>query len=192
MNDRNIMKRSFKIGDLLGLEIRTRPSALLAAILIWAIFSLVCIRIFKWKPKTAAAGGFLAMVIHFFSEGWHQLGHSQMAEQTGYPMHGMEFWGPLATSLYPENEGMLSADVHIQRALGGPIFSLALTMITGAIALALRPLGGPALILAFFTFLDNMLVFTVGALFPLSFNDGGTLLHWWGHRQRGQRFLILN
>ncbi len=192
MSDKKLWERSFKIGRLLDLEIRARPSTFLTAILFWILFSLVGIRILKWKPEKSAAAGFLAMLIHFMSEWWHQIGHSQMAEQTGHPMKGMEFWGPLSTSLYPDNEGMLSADVHIQRALGGPIFSFALALISGAIAMALRPLGGPGLVLAYFTFLDNLLVFTVGALIPLRFNDGGTLLHWWGHRPAGRRFLVLD
>jgi len=128
-------------------------------------------------------GGFLAMVIHFTSEWWHQMGHAQAAEQTGYPMRSMEFVGPLALSKYPGNEGMLSAEVHIQRALGGPIFSFLLAIVSGTIALILRPLGGPALVLAFFTFLDNLLVFSIGALLPLGFTDGSSLLQWWGHRR---------
>jgi Zn-dependent protease len=192
MSERKLFKRPFKVGNILGIEILARPSAILAALLIWLIFSLLGIKAFKWKPATAVSSGFLAMVIHFISEGWHQIGHSQMAEQTGYPMEGMEFWGPLATSKYPENEGMLAADVHIQRALGGPIFSFTLALISCVITLALRPIGGPALILAFFTFLDNLLVFTVGALFPLGFNDGSTLLHWWPQRPHGRRFLSLD
>ncbi len=169
MTDEKLWKKSFKIGHISGLEIRTRPSTLLAAILLWAVLSLIGIKVFKWKPENSAAGGLFAVLIHFLSEAWHQIGHARMAEQTGHPMEGMEFWGPIATSLYPQNEGMLSADVHIQRALGGPIFSFALAALSGVIALAMRPLGGPALMLTYFTFLDNLLVFTVGALNPTKF-----------------------
>ena len=192
MSERQLFKRPVKIGSFSGLEIHVRPSIIPVAILIWAIFSLLGLRLFKWKPVSAASVGFLAMVIHFGSETWHQLGHAKMAEQTGYPMKGMEFWGPLATSVYPHNEGMLSADVHIQRAIGGPLFSLTFALIAGAVSLALRPFGGPALVLVFFTFLDNILVFTIGALFPLGFNDGSTIIQWWGQRARGQRFLSLD
>jgi hypothetical protein len=51
-------------------------------------------------------------------------------------------------------------------------------------------LGGPAFILVIFTFIDNLLVFTAGALLPLGFTDGSTLLHWWDHLQRGNRLDI--
>ncbi len=184
------MKRSFKLGETFGLQIKVRPTAILSALVIWLLVSTVGLKMLKWRPGKAAAGGFLAMLIHFVSEWWHQFGHAQAAEQTGYPMEGMEFTGPIAMSLYPQNEGVLSAEVHIQRALGGPIFSLMLALVSGLIALALRPLGSPALLLTLFSFADNLLVFTIGALTPLGFTDGSTLLHWIGRRQGGRRVNI--
>jgi hypothetical protein len=184
------MKRSIKIGRLFGLEIRAMPSTLLSIITIWTALTLLAIRLLRWKPEKAILTGLLATLIHYTSDFWHQLGHAQVAEQTGYPMSGMEFRGPIAISQYPRNEGMISADVHIQRALGGPIFSLILSVLSGVLMLALRPLGGPAFVLVIFTFVDNLLVFTVGALLPLGFTDGSTLLHWWGHRQKGRRIDI--
>lgn len=172
------MNKPFKLGTTFGLQIKVRPTAVLSALLIWLIVSIAGTRLFKLKPEKAIPGGFLAMLIHFLSEWWHQFGHAQAAEQTGYPMQGMEFTGPIAQSLYPQNEGVLSADVHIQRALGGPIFSLMLAVVSGLIALAMRPLGNPVLLLTFFSFADNLLVFTIGALTPLGFTDGSTLIKW--------------
>jgi hypothetical protein len=130
------------------------------------------------------------MLLHFFAEWWHQFGHAQAAEQTGYPMEGMEFTGPLAQSQYPANEGVLSADVHMQRALGGPIFSFMLAAVSILIALALRPFGNSALLLPLFSFADNLFVFTIGALLPLGFTDGSTLLYWWQRRPAGMRVSI--
>ena len=179
------MNRSFKLGEIMGLQMKARPTALLSAVAIWIVLTLFGWKLLKWKPERALAGGFLAMLIHFLLEWWHQFGHSQAAEQTGYPMTGMEFAGPIAVSQYPENEGVLSADVHIQRALGGPIFSLMMTIVLGLITLILRPIGGPALVLAYFSLADNFLVFTIGALIPLGFTDGSTLLQWAGHWRSG-------
>ncbi len=184
------MKRSFDIGEIFGLKVRARPTAVLSALAIWIILSLLGLKLLKWRPERAVAGGFLAMLIHFLSEWWHQFGHAQSAEQTGYPMTGMEFIGPIALSQYPQNEGVLSADVHIQRALGGPIFSLLLALVSGLVGLALRPLGGPVLVLAYFSLIDNLLVFTIGALLPLGFTDGSTLLKWIGRRQGSSRVNI--
>jgi hypothetical protein len=92
----------------------------------------------------------------------------------------------LATSVYPRDEGVLTPETHIQRALGGPIFSLLLALAAGLLSLLAMPLGGLPLFLTFFTFLDNVLVFTVGALLPLGFTDGSTLLTWWPLRQEAR------
>ena len=59
----------------------------------------------------------MATSIHFLSEIWHQIGHFRAAEQTGFPMKGMTFVGPLAFSVYPKNEGLLTGgNTHPTRA----------------------------------------------------------------------------
>ena len=45
---------------------------------------------------------------------------------------------------------------------------------------ALRRRGGLPWWLAAFVVADNLLVFTLGALMPLGFSDGSTLLRWRG------------
>ena len=97
-------------------------------------------------------------------------------------MTGIRLWWLLGFSLYPPDEGPLPAAVHIRRALGGPAASVLLTLVAGLIAVAVRPLGGAAWWVALFFFLDNLLVFTLGAFLPLGFTDGSTLLRWWGQR----------
>jgi hypothetical protein len=104
-------------------------------------------------------------------------------------MKGVTFVGPLGVSVYPKNEGILPAETHIQRALGGPVFSFLLTLGMGMAAILLRYVGGLPFFLAVFSFLDNLLVFTIGALLPLDFTDGGTLLTWWGQRKSGRLLL---
>lgn len=182
-------KRTFNLGKLLGLEIRVAPSSVITALFAAGTLFLLLNKALKWRPWLAATGGILATIIHYFSELWHQLGHARAAEQTGFPMKGMTFVGPLAFSVYPKEEGLLSPDTHILRALGGPIFSFFLTLALGIVALLFRPIGGLPLFLVVFSFLDNLLVFTIGALLPLDFTDGGTLLTWWDRRQ-GKRLHI--
>jgi hypothetical protein len=77
---------------------------------------------------------------------------------------------------------ILPANIHIRRALGGPVGSLLLTLLAAVIGLALRPLGGTPWLVGAFFFLDNLLVFTLGAFLPLGFTDGSTLLEWRGKR----------
>jgi len=183
-------ERSVKVGKIKGLEIRFTPSAVVTAVLAAGGIILILLKVLKWQPWKAVAGGVATVAIHYKSEFWHQFGHAAAAEQTGFPMKGMTFVGPLAFSDYPDNEGLLPAETHIQRALGGPIFSLLLTLASGLLVLLLRPFGGLPLALVVFTFLDNLFVFTIGALLPLGFTDGSTILTWWGQRQGSRRVPI--
>jgi len=91
-------------------------------------------------------------------------------------------WGLLGTSVYPPDEQTLPARIHIRRALGGPTGSLLLSAVAAVTALALRTVGGALWWVAVFFFLDNLVVFTLGAFLPLGFTDGGALLQWWGKR----------
>jgi hypothetical protein len=174
---------SFKAGKIGDLNLRFTPSAFVTAVLLIAGIFLFLYKALKWRPWSAAATGIVITLIHYLSDVWHQIGHARAAERSGFPMEGMTFVGPLALSAYPDNEGLLPAETHIQRALGGPIFSFLLTLASGLIVLLLRPLGGLPLSLAAFTFLDNLLVFTTGALMPLGFTDGSTILFWWDQRR---------
>jgi Zn-dependent protease len=178
------------LGKVSGLEVRARPSAFVAALLMAAGFTLFLSGILKWRPWTALTAGLLATSFHYVSELWHQLGHARAAEKTGFPMKGVTYAGPLGFSVYPREEGLLPAETHIQRAVGGPIFSLLLALTSGLVAVLSRPLGGPPLFLAVFAFLDNLLFFGLGALLPLRFTDGGTLRAWWSHRRSGPRIAL--
>ena len=172
------MNKSIKLGKIAGLELSIRPSAIITVFVVWGLLTVVAFKFFKLKPKQAIVSGFVGTLLHWLSELFHNFGHARAADLTGFPMQGIDFWGPIATSVYPENEGSLTPDIHIQRALGGPIFSLALTILAGVVAFALKPLGGPAAFTSFFLFADNLLVFTVGAMLPPGFTDGSTLITW--------------
>ena len=63
-----------------------------------------------------------------------QLGHARAAEQVGYPMEGVHLWGVLGTSVYPTDEPELPAEVHVERALGGPKASAVLAVAAGGVA----------------------------------------------------------
>jgi hypothetical protein len=95
-------------------------------------------------------------------------------------MSGIMYNWVLGGTLYPRDEPELPAAVHIRRALGGPIGSLLLALVMGLIAWGLRPLGGLLYGLTLFAFWDNLLFFTLGALLPLGFTDGSTLMKYWG------------
>ena len=173
---------NIKLGQVAGLRLSAKPSAIVGFFLLWIILSVVAIALFKIPTGEAIVGGLIAAVLHYVGEIVHNLGHARAARQTGYPMMGVLLVGVLGVSLYPPDEPELPADVHIRRALGGPTASLLLTIIAAVIALLLRPGGGtPWLVAAFFS-LENLLLFTLGAFIPLGFTDGSTLLKWRGKR----------
>lgn len=172
------MDTGYKLGSIAGLRLSAQPSTIISSIVLWVILSGVAIGLLNLSPGWAIAGALVAIALHWLSVLIHQFGHALAARRAEYPMMGIEFWLLLSCSLYPKEEPALPADIHIRRALGGPIASLVFTLLAGACALALHAPGGIFWWVAFFFFLDNLLVFTLGAVLPLGFTDGSTLLYW--------------
>ena len=114
------MNKRFPLGKLGRLDITAEPSAVGGFLLLGVVFGLLGVKLFRLKPGAATVGGLLAAALHFIAEMWHQLGHARAAEESGYPMEGVHLWGVLGTSMYPDDEPELPAEVHVARALGGP------------------------------------------------------------------------
>lgn len=165
--------------SVLGLQVQVAANAVLAHILL-ALLLIPLGSVMGFPTERAILFGVLAAVIHMLNQFFHHFGHSLAARQTGHPMSGMRYRFVLATSLYPRDEGELPAEVHIRRALGGPIFSFVMTIVYGVLLL-IRPEGLSGALLLF-ALLTNLLIFSLGAFLPLGFTDGSTLLRWWGKR----------
>jgi hypothetical protein len=170
----------YKLGRLAGLNLSYRLSAIAGSLLLWAILSAVGIALLDLSLGVALGAGLIAVALHWVSELLHNLGHAWAARRAGYPMIGVQLWGILSMSIYPPDEPALPANIHIRRALGGPLGSLLVTLAAGMLALIVHSGGGALWWIALFFFLDNLLVFTLGAMLPLGFNDGSTMLRWWG------------
>jgi len=176
--ERNPLKKLLLV-RLFGLELAAHPSTGPAFAILWLVLALVGYFGFNLSAGEAALVGLICTMLHYLSELWHNLGHAAAARRTGYPMSGVFFWAILATSRYPANEPELPARIHITRALGGPVGSGLLTLLLGLLLPVTTDWPSlPSLVVIFF-FIDNLLVFTIGALVPLGFNDGGTLVKWW-------------
>ncbi len=181
------MNKRFPLGKLGKLDITAEPSAAGGFFLLWVVFGLLGVKLFRLKPGAAAAGGLLAAALHFIAEMWHQLGHARAAEESGYPMEGVHLWGVLGTSVYPADEPELPAEIHVARALGGPKASAVLAAVAGLFAAFVHPFSRLAFMIASIFALENSLIFTIGAFLPLPFmeTDGTTLQHYRaGHRKR--------
>jgi len=179
-----------ELGHVAGLRITAKPSAFITSTVMWILLVAVALGLFKLPFSEAIIGALAAMLLHWLSELLHQLGHSIAARQAGYPMIGVCYWGPLAASVYPKDESPLPGRLHIKRALGGPIMSGLVTLLAGLVYLFVTgtfTLGQSEshlplviVLISGFFFLENLLVFTLGAFLPLGFTDGSTILHWWG------------
>lgn len=174
--------RTYTLGRLLGLRITAETSAIITFIVLWVVLGVVGRQFFNFTVPDVFVGGFIATALHYLSELAHQFGHALAAARTGYPMIGVHYWLMLGRSIYPPIEPLLPAQVHIRRALGGPVMSLALAFAFSIVALLLAPVGGLVWVLVMFVFLDNLLVFGLGSFLPLGFTDGSTLIHWWSKR----------
>ncbi len=172
------MKQEYRLGMFAGLRWSALLSALVSVGLGWVLGSLAARRL-GVAPDRALGVGAAVVALHWLAEGWHQLGHGWAAQQQGWPMQGVRFWGLLSASVYPD-EPPLPAAIHIRRALGGPAASGLLGLGIGVVALLLKRGGGVPFGLALFGCLENLVVFFLGSFLPLGFNDGSTLLHWWG------------
>lgn len=176
------MNKLIHLGNIFSLKIMARSTAVTGFLLLWLIFSLMGWLGLDWGVGTAVLTALLATILHFCGEFWHQLGHAWAARRTGWPMSGVMFVWVLAASLYPRDEPELAARIHIWRALGGPAASFLLAVVLGVAVWGIRPYTTPIDYLLRFFFLDNLLVFTLGAFLPLGFTDGSTLLRYWPHR----------
>ena len=179
-----IAMNEYKLGKVAGLSLSVEPLAIVGSILLLVLLSSVAIGVLNLPVGEAIVGSLLAVILHWVSDIAHHLGHAWAARRTGYPMIGIRLgkWGLLGTSLYLPDEQTLPATTHIRRALGGPTGSLLFSLVAAVTALVLRTVGGALWWMGVFFFLDNLVVFTLGAFLPLGFTDGSTLLQWWGKR----------
>jgi len=176
------MHKEYQLGQMAGLRITATPMMAVGLLLIWALLTLIGVRALALPAGVALAGGLMGGLLHYLSELVHNLGHSIAARRTGYPMTGVRLGTFLffATSLYPDDEPPLPGKVHIRRALGGPIISIAVGLLLALLGLLLPASSGLLYWLIWFLAIDNFFILGLGAFLPLGFTDGSAILHWWG------------
>ncbi len=173
------MKES-SLGTLAALRLTVIPLAAIGSIGVYVI-AIALMAALHIPIGSALFGGLIVVVLHWLSEMVHQLGHAWAARRTGYPMTGIRCGtlGVFSTSLYPPDEPTLPAQIHIRRALGGPIFSAWVSIVGFVLILMIGPsLAALWSFVLWFFFLENLFVMTLQMFIPLGFNDGGTIWHW--------------
>lgn len=168
-----------KLGSVLGLEVSARPSAFLVyGVLGGLVATYAAVRLnLRWPASFTLAG--VCVGLHVLSVLVHHLGHATAAAAVGYPMRGIRFYGPLGSSVYPNEEPPLPANVHIRRALGGPTSSFLFTLLIALIR-PVVPKRGVAHLVWRCVLFDNLFDLGLGSLLPLEFTDGSTLVRYWG------------
>jgi hypothetical protein len=177
--------KEYQLGKAARLQWTMTPAAILGSLGLWLVIVALMTVVFNLPIGPALLGGIIAVILHWFSEVVHQLGHAWAARRTGYPMTGVRFgtFGIFATGLYPADEPALPANLHIRRAIGGPIFSAWLASIAFIILLmVIQSASAVWQFVLWFFFLENLIVFTLQVFLPLGFNDGATIWHWLRHR----------
>ncbi len=166
---------------LFGLRLTWTSSATVGSATLIVLLLVAGLTAIHLSFGQAVIGALLGALLYWSGETVHQFGHAWAAGAVGYPMSGIRYWGLLSTSVYPPDEPALPGSVHIRRALGGPFFSFIYSVVAAVLAAVVQP-GALIWWLVVFLTLVNVFVFTLGALLPLGFTDGSTILTWWGQR----------
>ncbi|MCA9915235.1 MAG: hypothetical protein KC496_17900 [Anaerolineae bacterium] len=183
------MKKEWFSFTFFGVPVLVRRSALVGSAILLILLTAAAVAFTALTPLDALIAGILATLLHWLGDLVHQYGHAMMAKRVGHPMRGLILAWVLVFSHYPRNEPEIAPELHMQRAIGGPIASAIVAAVAGLLALWMVPMGGMAAFLAWFFLLENLVVFAIGGLFPpvyLPFfcNDGGSILHWWQIRRK--------
>lgn len=120
------MNRKGRRCSAAGMPIRVTSSAVLASVALWVLLYAAATRLPRLPAKQAAPASLAAVLLHWASVLAHHAGHATASRTTGFTMSGVRLWGLLGSSLYPADEPPLPTAIHVRRALGGPVASLAL------------------------------------------------------------------
>ncbi|PJF45044.1 MAG: hypothetical protein CUN55_00895 [Phototrophicales bacterium] len=169
------MAQSFQLFKLFGFQVRMEWSALVGWVAVIAISSNVYMFIYRTKADEALWFGVLFWLIYMMGLLVHFGGHMLTSRLVGYPMNGLEFWWMFGRSLYPADEPPLQPYQHVWRAIGGPLGSVA--WIVGIVLFYDRymPTDVFNAFLLQFSLIVAVLYF-LGTLWPMSFNDGGIIV----------------
>jgi len=174
-----------RVGRLGGMELLLGRGFVMATVILLTVFWLSGIAIFHRRPANALLGAFILVALHWVNETWHHYGHFYAARRTGFPMDGVRLGTALlvfGTSIYPDDEQEISPNVHISRALGGPIANAILGLVGALATILLVALHSHFVWVGLVFTLENLMVFVLGNFLPLGFNDGSTLLRWYRRR----------
>lgn len=155
--------------------VKAKPPFWLLAGLMWGFFVWLA---GKRKPERPfwqqILVGTLSLPLAFVADIGHAMAHTVSAKQARAPMDEILLSADMPRTLYENND--VPPNVHIKRAVGGPIYST----VGFTLSLLWRGFSSPASLsreLADVSSTYHGLIL-FGSLMPVSIVDGGTILKW--------------
>lgn len=158
------------LGRWLGVPVYATPKALLNVLFI-APLMFVLTFVLSPRSRLLQRVGLAALLTAVF-EGiatLHSIGHLVAGKIAGSPADDVVITATRQLTLYSGDQSDLPREVHLTRALGGPVANL----LGGVAGLVLMPLLGNSPILLGWTLLN--FVFGFGSLAPIESLDGGSI-----------------
>ncbi|MCR4405721.1 MAG: site-2 protease family protein [Anaerolineae bacterium] len=170
-----MVKSSIKIGTLFGIPLRVHISWFLIFILItWSLAGVYFPQRYPhWSSGQWWAVGLVTSLLFFGSVLVHELAHSLVARSRGLPIQDITLFIFGGASQITEEPR--SAGTEFLMAIAGPLISLVLGALFGALALVIRHVNEPVAALSIYLSGINLMlaVFNLLPGFPL---DGGRVL----------------
>jgi Zn-dependent protease len=178
-----------RLGRIAGIEVGLHWSlAIVFVLIVWTLAGQIFPLVVPDQPQTAywlvAAIAGLLFYVSLLS---HEMGHAVVARRLGVQVEGITLWIFGGVARLRGDAATPGAEVKI--AIAGPIVSLVLAIVFGAVTFALDAAAGPPLIEGGCAWLAGsnamLLLFNLVPAFPL---DGGRLLRAWLWQRSGDRY----
>ncbi|HEX5594888.1 MAG TPA: site-2 protease family protein [Micromonosporaceae bacterium] len=182
------MRASFRLGRIAGVPIGVNWSVLLIfALIAWALSANVLPRGYPGNPPWAyLVAGFSAAVVFFLGLLAHEVSHAVVAKRNGLSVAGITLW--LFGGVAELRGEARSPGAELRIAGVGPLVSLLLGVVFGAIAVGLAVIGQVNLVFGAFAWLAGInILLAVFNILPAAPLDGGRVLRAALWKWRGDR-----
>jgi len=180
---------SVRLGRIAGVEVGLHWSlAIVFVLIVWTLAGQILPAVVPDQTQSAYwLVSALAAFLFYASLLSHEMGHAVVARRLGVKVDGITLWIFGGVARLRGDAASPTAEVKI--AIAGPIVSLALAILFGAVTFALDATSGPPLVEAACAWLAGsnalLLLFNLVPAFPL---DGGRLLRAWLWQRSGDRY----
>jgi Zn-dependent protease len=180
---------SVRVGRIAGIDVGLHWSlAIVLVLIVWTLAGQILPSVVPDQPQSAYwLVSALAAFLFYASLLSHEMGHALVARRLGVRVDGITLW--IFGGVARLRGDAATAGTEARIAIAGPIVSLALAILFGAVTFALDTAAGPPLVEGGCAWLAGsnavLLLFNLIPAFPL---DGGRLLRAWLWQRSGDRY----